>query len=171
MLMRSTCTRRAFTPGDEREYRIVELENELMCLLVCDKETDKAGAAMDVAVGHFSDPDELPGLAHFNEHMLFLGTEKYPDENSYSTFLSSNSGKSNAFTAMENTNYMFDVRPYSPSLASTYHTRRSFFPPLLLSPAFLWALITPAYRSSHLDIWRLLSHPNTGWPRPARGGT
>jgi len=22
------------------------------------------------------DPDELPGLAHFCEHMLFLGTEK-----------------------------------------------------------------------------------------------
>jgi len=23
-----------------------------------------------------SDPDDLPGLAHFCEHMLFLGTEK-----------------------------------------------------------------------------------------------
>ena len=30
-----------------------------------------------------SDPDELPGLAHFCEHMLFLGTEKYPEENEY----------------------------------------------------------------------------------------
>jgi secreted Zn-dependent insulinase-like peptidase len=126
----------------------VELENELMCLLVCDKETDKAGAAMDVAVGHFSDPDELPGLAHFNEHMLFLGTEKYPDENSYSTFLSSNSGKSNAFTAMENTNYMFDVRPYSPSLTSNYYTCRSSFLSLRLSPDFLWALLILTYRSS-----------------------
>lgn len=26
--------------------------------------------------GHMSDPDELPGLAHFCEHMSFLGTEK-----------------------------------------------------------------------------------------------
>jgi insulysin len=33
-------------------------------------------------VGHLSDPDGLPGLAHFLEHMLFLGTAKYPDENS-----------------------------------------------------------------------------------------
>ena len=31
-----------------------------------------------VAVGQFSDPDSLPGLAHFLEHMLFMGTEKYP---------------------------------------------------------------------------------------------
>ena len=26
--------------------------------------------------GHFSDPDNLFGLAHFCEHILFLGTEK-----------------------------------------------------------------------------------------------
>ena len=26
--------------------------------------------------GHMLDPDELPGLAHFCEHMLFLGTKK-----------------------------------------------------------------------------------------------
>ena len=26
--------------------------------------------------GSMLDPDELPGLAHFCEHMLFLGTEK-----------------------------------------------------------------------------------------------
>lgn len=34
------------------------------------------------------DPAELPGLAHFCEHMLFLGTEKYPVENEYPRFLS-----------------------------------------------------------------------------------
>jgi len=26
--------------------------------------------------GHMVDPEELPGLAHFCEHMLFLGTKK-----------------------------------------------------------------------------------------------
>lgn len=55
----------------------------------------QAAAAMEVAVGQFQDPVELPGLAHFCEHMLFLGTEKYPDENSYSAFLSSHGGSSN----------------------------------------------------------------------------
>lgn len=34
------------------------------------------------------DPKDLPGLAHFCEHMLFLGTEKYPVENEYPRFLS-----------------------------------------------------------------------------------
>ena len=35
---------------------------------------------------------EYPGLAHFLEHMLRLGTEKYPDENEWVAFISSNGG-------------------------------------------------------------------------------
>ena len=34
-------------------------------------------------VGGYHDPEGLPGLAHFCEHMLFLGTKKYPVENDY----------------------------------------------------------------------------------------
>lgn len=45
---------------------------------------------MSVHVGACSDPVEIPGLAHFCEHMLFLGTELYPGEDSFSKFLSSN---------------------------------------------------------------------------------
>ncbi|CAN0212642.1 unnamed protein product, partial [Phaeothamnion confervicola] len=53
--------------------------------------------------------EELPGLAHFCEHLLFLGTNKYPDENEFSAFLSSHGGFSNAFTATEDTCYYFEV--------------------------------------------------------------
>ena len=94
---------------DERSYRWLALHNKLEVLLISDSQADKAAAAMDVAVGHASDPEELPGLAHFCEHMLFLGTEKYPDEGSYQQFLSEHGGSSNAFTAFENTNFYFDV--------------------------------------------------------------
>lgn len=58
-----------------------------------------------------SDPSRLPGLAHFCEHMLFLGTEKYPSENEYSKFLSEHGGGSNACTYSDHTNYYFDVVP------------------------------------------------------------
>jgi insulysin len=44
------------------------------------------------------------------EHMLFLGTKKYPDTSEYEAYLSSHGGKSNAFTATEHTNYYFDVK-------------------------------------------------------------
>lgn len=61
--------------------------------------------------GFLSDPDNIPGLAHFCEHMLFLGTEKYPDENDYNKFLSEHGGSSNASTTTDHTNYYFDVAP------------------------------------------------------------
>jgi insulysin len=65
------------TPStDQRCYRVIRLPTQLEVLLVHDKDTDKASAAMDVNVGNFSDPEDLPGLAHCVEHMLFMGTNK-----------------------------------------------------------------------------------------------
>ncbi len=40
-----------------------------------------AAVALAVAVGYFCDPPNYGGLAHFLEHMLFMGTKDYPDEN------------------------------------------------------------------------------------------
>lgn len=65
------------TPSvDDRSYRVIKLPNQLEVLLVHDADTDKASAAMDVNVGNFSDPEQLQGLAHCVEHMLFMGTKK-----------------------------------------------------------------------------------------------
>ncbi|CAJ0588568.1 unnamed protein product [Cylicocyclus nassatus] len=99
------------SPEDQREYRGLELVNGLKVFLVSDPTTDKSAAAMDVNVGHLMDPWELPGLAHFCEHMLFLGTDKYPSENEYSKFISANAGNTNAYTAADHTNYHFDIKP------------------------------------------------------------
>lgn len=95
--------------NDKREYRRVKLPNELEVLLVSDKETDKAAAAMSVNVGYFNDPEDMPGLAHFLEHMLFYSSEKYPEEDSYSKFLTEHGGHANAYTSAEQTNYHLDV--------------------------------------------------------------
>uniref|UniRef100_A0A1W7RAD0 Insulin-degrading enzyme n=1 Tax=Hadrurus spadix TaxID=141984 RepID=A0A1W7RAD0_9SCOR len=96
---------------DKRLYRGLELTNGLKALLVSDPTTDKSAAALDVNVGHMYDPLNLPGLAHFCEHMLFLGTKKYPVENEYSKFLNQHGGSSNAFTSADHTNFYFDVTP------------------------------------------------------------
>jgi insulysin len=53
----------------------------------------------------------IPGIAHFCEHMLFLGSGKYPKENDYNEFLSENGGNANAYTCGDSTNYYFDVAP------------------------------------------------------------
>nr|DBA15111.1 TPA: hypothetical protein GDO54_004366 [Pyxicephalus adspersus] len=94
---------------DKREYRGVELANGIKAVLISDPTTDKSSAALDVYIGYLSDPENIPGLAHFCEHMLFLGTEKYPKENEYTQFLSEHAGSANAFTSGEHTNYYFDV--------------------------------------------------------------
>ena len=61
---------------DNRSYRVIKLPNQLEILLIHDPDTDKAAASMDVNVGSFSDPDDLPGTAHAVEHLCFMGNEK-----------------------------------------------------------------------------------------------
>ena len=58
------------------EERVLD---ELRVLLVSDPNTDRAAASLSVLRGYYHEPREYPGLAHFLEHMLFIGTEKYPE--------------------------------------------------------------------------------------------
>lgn len=142
---------------DKREYRGLVLENRLKVLLVSDPTTDKSAAGMDVNVGYLSDPDELPGLAHFCEHMLFLGTKKYPEENEYSKFLSEHGGFSNASTSTDHTMYYFDVLP------EYLEKSLDIFAQFFISPLFtesaagreLNAVNSEHEKNSFSDTWRL----------------
>ncbi|KAI4373362.1 hypothetical protein MLD38_011493 [Melastoma candidum] len=73
-------------------------------------QTKKAAAAVCVGMGSFSDPPEAQGLAHFLEHMLFMGSEEFPDENEFDSYLSKQGGSSNAYTEAEHTCYHFEVK-------------------------------------------------------------
>lgn len=108
----------AKSPNDPRQYEVIVLPNHLRAVLVSDPTTDKAAAAMDVNVGAFNDPPGREGMAHFLEHMLFLGTEKYPDPGAYTAFIQSHGGRYNASTTAEHTNFYFEVDPdaLAPSL-------------------------------------------------------
>ena len=97
------------SPADTRDYRAIMLPNGLEALVVSDPDADKAAAALNVNVGSGNDPEERPGLAHFLEHMLFLGTGKYPDPGEYGRYLAELGGSSNATTSFANTSYFFDV--------------------------------------------------------------
>ena len=80
----------------------------MRCILISDMEADKSAASLDVGVGCSLDPKPLYGTAHFLEHMLFMGTAKYPRENEYSEFIQNNGGMNNAFTSLTDTNFHFD---------------------------------------------------------------
>ncbi|KIJ23612.1 hypothetical protein M422DRAFT_217479, partial [Sphaerobolus stellatus SS14] len=94
---------------DKRDYRLIRLQNGLEAMLVHDKDADTSAASMDIAVGHLSDPDDMPGLAHFCEHMSFLGTKPFPKENAYNEYISASGGHTNAYTGASETNYHFSV--------------------------------------------------------------
>ncbi|CAM9753658.1 unnamed protein product, partial [Ectocarpus sp. 13 AM-2016] len=81
---------------DTRQYRYLVLPNGLEVVLVSDPYTEQAAASMFIRAGHMQDPPELAGMAHFHEHMLFLGTEKYPEEGEFENFLTQHGGSSNA---------------------------------------------------------------------------
>jgi nardilysin len=68
-----------------------------------------AAAAMVVGVGSMSDPPDCQGLAHFLEHLLFMGSKKYPEENAYDAFMSKHGGSDNAYTELEYTVYHFEI--------------------------------------------------------------
>ncbi|WP_415887144.1 insulinase family protein [Neptuniibacter sp. QD37_6] len=97
------------SPNDPNVYRSLTLDNQLRVLLISNPKSDKAAASMNVAVGSSANPKDRAGLAHYLEHMLFLGTEKYPAADEYQSFIRSHGGGHNAYTSMENTNYFFDV--------------------------------------------------------------
>lgn len=123
-------------PLDESDYLAYTLENGLRVLLCSDPSSTAAGAAMDVHVGACSDPIQVPGLAHFHEHMLFLGTKSYPDEDSFESFLSANGGSSNAFTDSLDTVYYFEMDVDSDSKFSEGLGRfGSFFVEPLFTPS------------------------------------
>ncbi|XP_077862636.1 nardilysin-like [Saccoglossus kowalevskii] len=73
------------------------------------KSVKMAAAALCIGVGSFSDPTDIPGLAHFLEHMVFMGSKKYPDENSFDDFIKKHGGNDNASTDCERTVFHFEI--------------------------------------------------------------
>lgn len=94
---------------DKRDYVYNQLDNGLKVIVVSDPDADKAAASLNVNIGHMADPADREGLTHYLEHMLFLGTGKYPEVGEYGKFISKHGGRKNAGTGQENTSYFFSI--------------------------------------------------------------
>ena len=144
-------------PLDKTEYKKITLDNGLKVILVSNPKYNISAASMNVKVGSLSDPEDAQGLAHFLEHMLFLGTEKYPDVEDYKTYLSNNGGYSNAYTAEDHTNYLFEV------IHEAYEGALDRFSQFFIAPAFnpdftkreINAVNSEFQKNLEHDYWRM----------------
>lgn len=93
----------------ERKTAKIRLPNGLEAYLISDPEVEQSAAALAVEAGSWNDPVEYPGMAHFLEHMLFMGTKAYPQEFEYIQYINDHGGRYNAYTASDRTVYMFAV--------------------------------------------------------------
>ncbi|MDP1836814.1 MAG: insulinase family protein [Chlamydiales bacterium] len=116
-----------------RKTAKIRLSNGLEAYIISDPRAEKSAAAMVVKTGSWEDPDDAPGMAHFVEHMLFLGTTKYPEESAFDRYVTQNGGTTNAATYPDHTNYMFSVE--TDSFPEALDRFASFFREPLFNPS------------------------------------
>ena len=97
------------SPADPRSYEVFKLDNGLEVITISDENLATSAATLSVGVGASQDPSSAQGIAHFLEHMIFMGSDKYRDPNEYMQFISENGGETNAFTADQQTTYLFSI--------------------------------------------------------------
>ena len=143
--------------NETREFYGNELSNGIKFLNIKDINLDKTTVVVTVNIGSLADTLEFQGLAHFLEHMLFLGSNKYPNDNEFSKFISDNGGFTNAFTANTQTTYYFSI--FNESLEKALDMFSQFFKSPLFNVDSVDREIN-AVHSEHTknimdDSWRL----------------
>jgi insulysin len=95
--------------SDNRDIVGASLKNNIKYIMINDKNLTKSYVAVTINAGYYNDPKDCQGLAHFLEHMLFMGSSKYPDENYFMQTINEYGGYTNAFTDALRTTYFFNV--------------------------------------------------------------
>lgn len=95
--------------GAPNDYIKIILKNKMQIFIVNDQDSSISSAVMYVGVGSDDNPSDLDGLAHYLEHMLFMGSDMYPGSTYFQNQVSTHGGYTNAFTTNESTQYYFSV--------------------------------------------------------------
>lgn len=89
--------------------RACVLPNGLRLHLTHDPAASRAAAWLRVAAGSHDEPNAHPGLAHFLEHLSFLGGAAFPGDERLMPWLQVRGGQVNASTRGRTTDYFFEV--------------------------------------------------------------
>lgn len=93
--------------NEHRDFYTFNLKNNIPVVYIKDKNLEKPLFYLAVKAGYFNDPDDREGLAHFLEHLMFMGSKKYPKENHFNEELAKFHGSTNAYTDTNKTVYYF----------------------------------------------------------------
>ncbi|KWT00314.1 MULTISPECIES: pyrroloquinoline quinone biosynthesis protein PqqF [Pseudomonas syringae group] len=85
------------------------LANGLNVVLCHEPRLKRCAASLRVAAGSHDAPRAWPGLAHFLEHLFFLGTERFPAGDNLMTFVQRHGGQVNASTRERTTDFFFEL--------------------------------------------------------------
>jgi len=150
------------SPADTNEYRVIEMQNGLVAMLISDEKTDSSAASIDYGAGSFFDYFEVDGkregcsgLAHFHEHMLFLGSKEYPGEDDFNNLLTKYAGQDNAFTAEEHTNFHFQC--HNEGFHEVLKVWAAFFKSPLMTESAMYREMNQVHSEYQKDL------PQDGW--------
>ncbi len=117
------------SPIGKMSYSAITLDNGLQVMLIS---RPYSGLLVNLAVGAgaVNDPQTTPGIAHFLEHMLFLGTKEYPEPAAVKSLFEANGGNVQAFTNLSMTTYSFFFADLKPEKGLA-HVSAMFKSPLL----------------------------------------
>ncbi|MCF5628838.1 pyrroloquinoline quinone biosynthesis protein PqqF [Pseudomonas syringae] len=93
-------------PADTRR---ITLANGLSVIVCHDSRLKRSAASLRVAAGSHDVPHAWPGLAHFLEHLFFLGTERFSSGENLMTFVQRHGGQVNASTRERTTDFFFEL--------------------------------------------------------------
>lgn len=130
--------------GSNISVNSVTLSNGLELLLLSEPAAVLSTVSLAVPVGSYH--SEIPGLAHLVEHLVVSRSVKYPEQDYFTSFLTKNGGKFNAFTDWEETNFYFEVKPAS--LEEALSIFASYFAEPLISSSSIEAEVQ-AVNSEH----------------------
>ena len=116
----------------------------LEALLISDPTATQASAALSLGVG--SGLETVPGLAHFLEHLLFISSSQFPQQDHFSVFISENGGSTNAYTELEETNFYFDVK------STALQRALEMFASLITSPLFPADRLSDEVKAVHSEF-------------------
>lgn len=87
----------------------MRLDNGMQVYLISDPQAAESAAAVSVRVGNWNDPREVPGMAHFVEHLLFMGSKKFPRKSDFFKYISDRRGRLQGTTFPTTTLYGFSI--------------------------------------------------------------